>query len=252
MKISHHAILVLASLTALAGCTSTVSNDPKVNGGEVAPDEKTNTPDEKKVEASVDVAVGSVLLQSDCRDPSVIDPSVPASTVAPPAASRPPKSRTPAAPAKRALPMSPGVTAPGAPRKPGVAVNSRKCQQSTLQLTFDNRGSAPAKVSIVEVTLRDVETDQVVATLPSRKPSQWSDADNAYVSWDQSLAATSSARTSYRIKPPSWSAVEAKLDGKPSRGRTYDVEVSLLIDGAPATARSAEFTRPPIMPMPPT
>ena len=241
MRTSHCATLVLAALTALAGCTSTVPKDPKVNGGEIA------TGDDAKPEALVDVAVavavGSVLLESDCPDPSVIDPAVPASTVAPPAPSM--------RPARRALPPS----APAKPAEgpmPGVAVNRRPCQQSTLQLTFDNRGSAPAKVSIVEVTLRDVETDQVVATLPSRKPSKWSDDDNAYASWDQSLAASSSARTSYRIKPPSWSAVEAKLEGKASRGRTYDVEVSLQIDGEAATARSAEFTRPPVMPMPPT
>lgn len=244
MKISHHAILVLAALTAAAGCTTTVSKEPKVNGGDVAADDKEEVdekdkPDEKKVDAPVEVAVGSVFLENDCPDPPAADPSVPASIA-------------PAAPAKRAPPVSPGVTAPSVRREPGMAVARRACRQSTLQLTFDNRGAAPAKVSIVEVTLRDVQTDQVVATLPSRKPSQWSETDNAYASWDENLAATSSARTSYRIKPPSWSAVEAKLDGKPSRGRTYDVEVSLLINGVPTTARSAEFNRPPIVPMPPT
>ena len=247
MTISHHAILVLAALTAAVGCTSTVAKDPKVNGGEVVADEKEKKPEEKKPEerkpeekeALVDVAVGSVLLERDCPDPPDVAHPAPASVV-PPASRRPVR------------PVSPGVTARSVPRKPGVAENSRTCRQSTLQITFDNRGTAPAEVSITEVTMRDVETDQVVAALPSRGPSKWSDADNAYAKWDQNIAATTSARTSYRIKPPSWSAVEAKLDGKPSRGRTYDVEVSLRIDGVPATARSAEFTRPPIVPMPPT
>lgn len=247
MKSSHHAILVLAALTAAAGCTSTVSKAPKENGEEAAAEENEEKPEEKKPEEKkpeekevlVDVAVGSVLLERDCPDPAAADSPAPTS-VAPPASKRP------------ASRISPGVTAPGVRRQPGVAVTSRTCRQSTLQITFDNRGANPAKVSIVEVTMRDVETDQVVATLPSRWPSKWSDADNAYTKWDESVAATTSARTSYRIKPPSWTAVEAKLGGKPSRGRVYEVDVSLQVDGAPATARSAEFTRPPIVPMPPT
>ncbi len=204
------------------------------------PDEKKPEADEKKPEASVDVAVGSVLLENDCPDPPATDSAVPAS-IAPPAA-----------PAKEAMPVSPGVTAPSAQQRPGVGVARRACQQSTLQLTFENAGTVPAKVSVVEVRLRDVKTDRQVATLPSRMPSVWSETDNAYAQWDENLAASSSARTSYRIKPPSWSDVEAKLDGEASRGRTYSVEVSLQVNGVAVTARSAEFTRPPVVPMPPT
>lgn len=234
MKISRSALLFLAAITASAGCTPTVSSDPVVNGGETAAGEEANP------EGSVDVAVGSVVLESDCPDSPVIDPSVPASTVVPPA------------PAKRAKPRPPGAAAPADAPVAGAVPSRRRCQQSTLQLTFENHGAASAKVGIVEVRLHDVLTEQLVATLPSRMPSKWSEADNAYGAWDQNLAASSSARTSYRIKPPSWPAVEAKLDGKLSRGRTYNVEVSVEINGLPASARSAEFTRPPIMPMPPT
>ncbi len=247
MNISRPTLLFLAALTALAGCAPTVSNDPKVNakvnakvnGGETAASDDSGKPDEDKAEPSVEVAVGSVLLEGDCPDPPVVDPSVPASIA-------------PSAPAKRRKPKSPSVIAPGEAPPAGVASRRRRCQQSTLQLTFDNHGTAPVKVSVVEIRLRDVQTDKQVATLPSRMPSKWSEADNAYVNWDENLVATSSARTSYRIKPPSWSAVEAKLEGAASRGRTYDVEVSLEVNGAPTTARSAEFTRPPFIPMPPT
>ncbi len=236
MKISLPALLILATLTALAGCAPTVSGDPKVKGGETAAGDESDKP----VESPVEVAVGSVLLESDCPDPPAPGSSIPASTA------------PPAAPAKRAKPQSPSVVAPSEAPSDSPAPRRHRCQQSTLQLTFDNAGEAPAKVSVVEIKLRDVQTDQVVATLPSRMPSKWSEADNAYAKWDERVAATSSARTSYRIKPPSWSAVEAKLEGKASRGRTYDVEVSLEIDGVATTARSAEFTRPPVMPMPPT
>jgi len=243
MKTLRPALVLLVTLTALPGCAPTVSNDPKVNGGETAAGDESDKPDEETPQPSVAVAVGSVLLESDCPDPPTAGSSIPAS-IAPSMAPAKPAKRSPAASAPASVPPMPGDSV-APPRR-------RRCKQSTLQITFENSAEAPAKVRVVEVRLRDVKTDQEVATLPSRMPSKWSEADNAYADWNEDLAAASSARASYRIKPPSWSAVEAKLDGEASRGRTYSVEVSVEIGGVATTARSAEFTRPPIVPMPPT
>ncbi|MGH1347996.1 MAG: hypothetical protein ACRBN8_40955 [Nannocystales bacterium] len=239
MKTLRPAILLLATLAPLPGCAPTVSNDATASGGKTAADGGTNRPEE----AAVVVAVGSVLLESDCPDPPPAKPSAPES-MAPSAAPAKPVKRSTAASAPAEVPPMPGDSV-APPRR-------RRCQQSTLQITFENKAETSTKVRVVEVRLRDVQTDQQVATLASRKPSKWSEADNAYTAWDENLAGGSSARTSYRIKPPSWSSVEARLEGKPSRGRTYDVEVAVEVDGSPTTARSAEFTRPPIVPMPPT
>ncbi|MBL4684288.1 MAG: hypothetical protein JKY37_06845 [Nannocystaceae bacterium] len=244
MQINPQTLLVLATLCCtVGGCTTAVSNEPSVNGGRPVGEGSVHEPDVKPVADPLEVAVGSVLLEGDCPDPpGAAKPSEPASA---PAKDAMPK------PTKRTKRTKPGSVRAEAPMQ-GVAMARRACRQSTLQLTFDNRGTTNAKVSIVEITLRDVKTDSVVATLPSRMPSKWSEADNAYTAWDQSVAATSSARTSYKITPPSWSAVESKLDGQSSRGRTYDVEVSVEVDGVATTVRSPEFNRPPVVPMPPT
>ena len=231
------ALFIVAALTACTSSEAPVesgqpqANDGAQNGGAQIPGDKTAAPE-------LSVVVGSVLLEQDCPDP-VVAPDEPAA--AQPADARP---------ASPAVVPPPGVVAP-AKRAPG-AVARRACRQSTVQLQFENKGGSDAGVRVVEVRLRDIKTATVVATLPSRLPTAWSDADNAYRPWDENVGPKASVRTSYSIKPPTWSSVEGKLDNVSSYDRTFAVEVVVDSGGKELTAVSPEFSRPPVMPMPPT
>lgn len=225
-------------LLTSAACTSTGPTARPVFQTAPADDPEPNPPPVKKPLAQVTVAVGSVLLRDDCpgSDPvGALDPLIPASTVPP-------------AEAPAVMPRSAAKRKPGPPG----ASPRRGCEQSTLQLTFDNPTGQPAEVRVIQVRLRDTATGTVVATLDARAPTQWSESSNAYAPWDQRVDASTSVKSSYRIKPPRWSAVQSKLGGVNSRHRTFEVEVAVAINGRKVTAHSAGFTRPPVVPMPPT
>ena len=234
---------------ALAACTSLDARESNkapapANTTDTAPKPEGKTDPEPKppepVASAVQIAIASVTLDEDCPDPE-------------PAAS--PSPSTPAARSEDMPPPPPAKRSPPMPPRPGEAPSAvayrRACQPSTLQLRFTNTGKATAAVRIASIQLHDVRSKGVLASVAARLPSAFSDA-GAYTPWDERLAAGAEFHASYRLTPPDWSTVEAKLGGGTSRGREFELEVTFEIDGKPMTVRSPAFSRPPEIIMPPT
>jgi len=228
----HHATALAAVLVA---CTPLDAREPskpiaQQDAGTAGKPQPDPVPDPTPTaQANVAIAVASVQLEDNCGDP----PSAP-----------PPASEAPAAPAR---PQKRNPAA-GASAFPGS--NARiACQQSTMQLRFTNEGDAAVSIAIAAVELHDVQSASLLAPVPSRLPAAFT-TDGSYQPWDGRLAAGAQFHASYRLTPPSWSMVDAKLGN--SRGRELVLEITVEVDGEPTTVRSPAFVRPPELVMPPT
>ncbi len=242
LTLRPHGLLALA----LVACTSldpATQNKPVANAeGKPVVDTKPVTDTKKdppppEVKSAVQIAVASVQLDQDCPDP-------PASAVVPTAGAR-------------ATPRS--MPAP-VPNKPGdspaesmsAAAYRMSCAQSTLQMKLTNAGKAGAEIRIASINVRDVQSDSVLAPVKSRGPSAWN-AASTYEAWDEKIAGGAEMQVSYRLTPPDWYALEGKLGGgASSRGREFDLEVTVEVDGKPVTVRSPAFRRPPEIIVPAT
>lgn len=176
------------------------------------------TPTPPAARPSVVAAVGSVRLEQDCPDP----PSVSAHTEAAQAA------------------RSVHALADSAEREGKRSPHA--CDQSTVQMSLDNTGASAARVTIASISLRDLQSDGIVAPVASRGPSVFG-PESTYVPWDETVAGKTTVQVSYRLTPPDWGAVEAKLGGSSSQTRDFALEVTLEVDGKPLTVRSPAFRR---------
>ncbi len=178
------------------------------------------------------VSIASVQMLEDCPDPK------PASPAAAPAKRRAPAESRPAsmAPPEKSMPRD--STARVAYTPP--------CQQSTVQFAFAGQGAESSKVVLKELRLLAPDGKDL-ATLKARLPSQWK--ASVYTPWNEVLQPESDLKASYKITPPEWSEVEAKLGGR-SHGSIFVLEAVIEIDGEAQTARSSQFTRiqPQMMP----
>jgi hypothetical protein len=111
-----------------------------------------------------------------------------------------------------------------------------------MQMSFESLVDADHAVAISAVRLVRPDTGATLATLDPRDPTAWS-TDGSYTTWDEALGAKQTVKASYKLGLPDWSKVEAGLDGKPSTGHMFVIEVDLSIAGKAMTARSPEFTR---------
>jgi hypothetical protein len=214
------------ALFALAlACTSIEGRDadppvvpPPVDG--------TGTPtDPTPSTADVRVAISSVLVEDDCPETT------------PPAPTQAPMRRAP-----------PGSTPPGV-----VASKARwSCQQSAMQVSFDNVGKRDANVRIEAVRMIDLASDRSVATLVAREPRAWSDGASGYGDWDQRVVAGKQVAASYELTAPEWGRVAGMIGNGDLATHAFALEVEVAIDGATTTVRSPEFTRPPVHVTPPT
>lgn len=197
-------------------------------------------PQPDKSAAVVDIAIASVQLDQDCPDPASPAPAgeAPATPPVPPSSV--------VAPNKRAPP-----SASSAPPGPGSSAMRRACQQSTMVLELTNRSASEAKVRIVGIALRDVQSNSTVGDVASRGPSVF--RDGSYVAWDERVAASGTLNASYKLTPPDWSNVATALGGGvDTRERNFELEVTFEVDGKAQTMRSTSFRRPPQLVMPPT
>jgi hypothetical protein len=190
------------------------------------PVEGTGTPtDPTPSAAEVRVAISSVLVEDDCPE------------VTPPAPTQAPMRRPP-----------PGDAPPGV-----VASKARwACQQSAMQVSFDNVGKRDADVRIEAVRMIDLANDRSVATLVAREPRSWSDGASAYADWNQHVIAGKQIAASYELSAPDWGRVAGMISGGDLATHAFALEVEVAIDGATTTVRSPEFTRPPVHVTPPT
>lgn len=113
------------------------------------------------------------------------------------------------------------------------------CVQSTLQLSFIGQGDFASKVAIKELRLL-AASGQDLGTVKTRLATQWQ--NNGYLPWDQQLQPNTDLKAGYKITPPDWTAVGAKLGGS-SYGVMFVLEVEVEIDGVKQTVRSAQFVR---------
>ncbi len=97
-------------------------------------------------------------------------------------------------PAKRAPSRAPSDRGPG-------AVTRRGCDQTTMQLALTSTGTAAAKVAVTKVELLDAK-GKVLQTLTPREPQTF--ATDAYVEWDQELAAGATLNVMYALSAPDW------------------------------------------------
>lgn len=115
------------------------------------------------------------------------------------------------------------------------------CRQSSMQIQVRAIGEGIAAVSVGRVRLLDARTGAFVQDLTARSPQVWR-APGSYVAWDGNITAGETLRTSHALSAPSWSSGSAFRD---SDGRTYRIEVTLLVDGVARTIVSSELMREP-------
>lgn len=210
------------------------------------PDPRTDPKPEPKPEpkpdpvaATVEIAIASVQLDQDCPDPATASPE------------QAPADEAPASPATMVAPkrsMAPGAAMPA---RPGESMGRRACPQSTMVVELTSRAAAEAKVEIVAIALRDVQSNATVGDVVARAPTKFE--GSGYVAWNERIAAGAKLNASYKLRPPSWSNVATALGGGvDTRDRPFELEVTFAIDGKPQTVRSTEFRRPPELIMPPT
>lgn len=84
------------------------------------------------------------------------------------------------------------------------AIPQPACEQTAMQLAVQvPSGTRATTIKIKRVELLD-ETTRPVGTLTARAPSKW-DGTGAYVTWDQSVAATKADFVvSYKLTSPAW------------------------------------------------
>ncbi len=70
-----------------------------------------------------------------------------------------------------------------------------ECMESRVQIAIGS--GRPGKFRIRAARLLDEQTGKVIATITPSRPTRWSDDADAYVAWDQRVAARTKLRTSY-------------------------------------------------------
>lgn len=133
-----------------------------------------------------------------------------------------------------------GAFAPGdcAAESPGCG----GCQQSNVQLSLNNKGTATSKITVVEVHLLDAATSARLDDIDARNARVWT--GSTYTSWDSNLAAGKDAKVTYDMTQIDWT----KIGGGNSWNtfsRRYKLEIVLRVDGSDRTLVSGELSREP-------
>jgi hypothetical protein len=197
-------VCLLLGFLAAAGCTSHEGAEPQLEAPKAA-----------KIELRA--AIASVQLAQDCPDP-------------PPAAA---PEQAPAAAARAAPGSAIGGGGPGW---------SPPCTQSNMQLTLSHDGKEALPLEIKAIRLTAAGNGGVLATVPFRAPSKWTEGGR-YDAWDQQLAPSTEVKASYKLGQPDWSLVAKAIGSDDTYGKRYVLEVDLTFAGRSITVRSPEFER---------
>jgi hypothetical protein len=181
------------------------------------------------VPAELRATIASVQLAQDCPDP----PAPAAQTPAPASEAMP-------APGDVERERAAGKMAPGA-ALPGGGGWSPPCTQSGAQLTLSHDGKDALPFEVKAMRLIAAGQGGVVATVPFRGPSKWTDAGR-YEPWDQQLAPATELKASYKLGEPAWST-DKSLGIGDTFGKRYVLEVDVAFAGRSITLRSPEFER---------
>ncbi|MBX7114332.1 MAG: hypothetical protein K1X64_08385 [Myxococcaceae bacterium] len=126
-----------------------------------------------------------------------------------------------------------GACAPGSQCQP-------MCRQSSMQLSFESSQSTAAKIEIHEVRVFNNETHLFLYKMARRAPTQWK--IDKYVSWDETVPATTTLKTSYKLSPLNNASLhDASRLTFPG---VFLIEVDVAIDGVVQTL-SVEAQREP-------
>jgi hypothetical protein len=109
------------------------------------------------------------------------------------------------------------------------------CQQSNMQLSLSAVGAGVATIEVQSVRILDEKSGTMLDEVESRDAQRWNPPK--YEQWDHKLPASATLTVSYKLSAPDWGTIEnggARLSGS---GKTYRVEVILLVDGVPRTLR---------------
>ncbi|MBC8073622.1 MAG: hypothetical protein IAG13_35195 [Deltaproteobacteria bacterium] len=177
--------------------------------------------------------IASVQLAQDCPDP-------PAPAAQTPAAQEPaqPHEVMPS-PGDVERERSAGAMAPGA-ALPGGGGWAPPCTQSGVQLTLSHDGKEALPFEIKAMRLTAAGQGGVLATVPFRGPTKWTEADR-YEPWDQQLAPAAELKASYKLGEPDWAMVARTPDD--TFGKRFVLEVDVVFAGRSMTLRSPEFER---------
>src|SRR5690606_20422206 len=99
---------------------------------------------------------------------------------------------------------------------------------------------ADESVAVELRAVRLLSDGEQVGTLASRLPTRF--VDNSYVTWDGQLEPGATAKVSYKLGMPDWSAVEDAIDG-PSFKHMFTLEVDVVVAGELQTLQSSPFPR---------
>ncbi len=207
--------ILLCSLTLLV---SSCSKEPEAIVESPAGNTATTT--EKPIEAPPIVvakaSIASVILSENCPEPPTADEIAPASQTAK---------------GKRSGPSA------------RVSLGKAQCQQSMMQIAFDQQGESAATVEIkaVRVLSKDGE---FLAELKTRQPSIWT--EDRYGQWNGEIPANSSIKTRYKLSTPNWIEL-AEKNGSSDSMLILEVELEI---GGQLQKVSSEFRRvmaPPAM-----
>lgn len=231
--------LRICLMVSLAACSAQDENKA-TTPDQGAPNQ--GAPEPQVIAPAVAISFASVQMLDDCPDPPEEAPAavtVPASLKPVPAVS------TVAPPARRAPASSP----PSSPAMPGAAAShyTRPCMQSTVQLSFENKGSIEVRVSLSEVRFLSA-SGKSFGMIVTRSPMRWQ--DNGYHRWNERLTTSAELKASYKLSVPNWGEVEKAL-GSSSYGPMYVLEADIAVGNTVTTVRSAPFSRQRPM-VPPT
>jgi hypothetical protein len=210
---SFSALLAAFALTALACTAGSSSGEPTINGSADAPRQKTITAPTSGL--VVTATVSAVTLGDECAT-AAAGKGVAAGTCAP--------------------------SDSGADAASGCGGPSY-CQPSNVQLAFTAAaGTKSAKIEVLDVTLLDQASAQILDVLTASHPQVWS--GNAYAPWDELVTPSSDMKTSYDLSAPAWSTLNAKSPTS-TYSTTYKIYVTLRIDGVKLTLQLVDLSREP-------
>lgn len=196
---------LLTILLATAACTSHEGHEPG-----------TETP---VPNVALRATIASVQLSEDCPDDD-----------------------EPAQPRKESAAKSMERVAPGAAMDDSGRGWSPPCSQSTMQLTISHDGKQAFPFEVKAVRLTAAGTGALLGSVPHRKPTRWTD-DGRYEAWDQSVAASTELKVSYKLGHPDWNLVAQAMGNDDTYGQRFVLEVDIAFAGRTITVRSPEFER---------
>jgi hypothetical protein len=106
------------------------------------------------------------------------------------------------------------------------------CQQSNMQLSLSAVGVGVATIAVQSVRILDEKNGTMLDEIESRDAQKWNPPK--YESWDHKLPASVTLTVSYKLSAPDWGKIDSS-GARFSGGKTFRVEVILLVDGVPRT-----------------